>query len=416
MRDMSERFNKGVLIIGAGQAAAQTAASLRQGGYGGAITIVGDEPVPPYQRPPLSKAFLEGKLTEEKLFVRPRSFYEKMEAELVLDARAVSLRATEHEVLLLDGRTFTFEHLVLATGGRPRRLTCPGAESPRLRYLRTIADVTRLTEQLRRGNKIVLIGGGYIGLEIAAVASSVGMTVTVIEAEQSLLARVASPAVAQFFADAHAASGVDIRCGVATTGIEDGPGGARVALSDGECVEADLVVAGIGLQPNVELAIAAGIECKKGIVVDDQCRTSAEVVYAAGDCTEYRSELYDRWIHLESVNNAIEQGKTVAAAIAQRPRSGGFVPWFWSDQYDIKLQTAGISSGFDEVVLRGDPRTRSFAAFYLRLGRLIAVDAINRPREFMASKGLIAEKALIAPALLADDSTPLPTRASAFAG
>lgn len=413
---MSERLKKGVLIIGAGQAAAQTVASLRHEGYEGAVAVVGDEPVLPYQRPPLSKAYLEGKVPEERLLIRPPSFYDKVDAELVLGTRVVAVRATEREVSLVDGRIFGFESLVFATGGRPRQLVCPGAKSDRLRYLRTIHDVEFLKGHFRSGTRILLIGGGYIGLEIAAVAASAGMAVTVVEAERSLLARVTCPSVGQFFADVHAASGVDIRCGVSTMRIDDGPDCARVELSDGDRVEADLVVAGIGLQPNVELAITAGIDSGIGIIIDDQCETSARGIYAAGDCTEYRSDLYDRWIRVESVNNAIEQGKRVAAAIAGKPVTGGFVPWFWSDQYDIKLQTAGISRGFDDVVLRGNPETRSFAAFYLQGGRLIAVDAINRPREFMASKSLIADRAVLTPAMLADDSTPLPSRATALAG
>jgi 3-phenylpropionate/trans-cinnamate dioxygenase ferredoxin reductase subunit len=258
-------------------------------------------------------------------------------------------------------------------------------------------------------HELVLVGGGYIGLEIAAVAAGLGLAVTVLEAQPTVLARVTCPAVARFFEDIHRRAGVTIRCATTVTCIEDNSSSARVVLDSGEYIDADLVVVGIGLLPNVDLASAAGLTCENGVVVDSRCQTSVAGIYAAGDCTQDPSPIYGRPLHLESVHNAIEQAKTAAAAILGKDKPFSQVPWFWSDQYDIKLQTAGVNNGYDEVIIRGDTATASFAAFYLQSGRLLAVDAINRPREFMAAKALIAESAVIEPARLADEGLPIKT-------
>jgi 3-phenylpropionate/trans-cinnamate dioxygenase ferredoxin reductase subunit len=258
-------------------------------------------------------------------------------------------------------------------------------------------------------HELVLVGGGYIGLEIAAVAAGLGLAVTVLEAQPTVLARVTCPAVARFFEDIHRRAGVTIRCATTVTCIEDNSSSARVVLDSGEYIDADLVVVGIGLLPNVDLASAAGLTCENGVVVDSRCQTSVAGIYATGDCTQYPSPIYGRPLHLESVHNAIEQAKTAAAAILGKDKPFSQVPWFWSDQYDIKLQTPGVNNGYDEVIIRGDTATASFAAFYLQSGRLLAVDAINRPREFMAAKALIAESAVIEPARLADEGLPIKT-------
>jgi 3-phenylpropionate/trans-cinnamate dioxygenase ferredoxin reductase subunit len=392
-----------VIIAGAGQAAGQAVASLRQEGFDGRIVLVGAEPVQPYQRPPLSKAFLAGTLPLERLFLKPPAFYEQARVETLLGVAVTELDAAGRQVRLDDGRELAFDHLLLATGGRARRLDCPGADHPRLHYLRTVADVDGIRAALRPGARLVLIGGGYVGLEIAAVAAKLGLAVTVLEAAPTVLARVTCPAVARFFESVHRQAGVTIRCATTVTGIEGDASLARVVTGDGQRIDADLVIAGIGLLPNVELAQAAGLVCDNGIVVDEECRTSAPGIFAAGDCTQHPNAIYDSRLRLESVHNAIEQGKTAAAAICGNARPYRQVPWFWSDQYDLKLQTAGLNRGYDQVVMRGSTDSRSFAAFYLRDGRLLAVDAVNRPVEFMVAKALIANHTVIAPERLADE-------------
>ncbi|CAN5457486.1 FAD-dependent oxidoreductase [soil metagenome] len=402
-----------VLVVGAGQAGGQVVASLRQNGFDGHIVLIGAEPVLPYQRPPLSKSFLAGSLPVERLFLRPPAFYEKARVEVMLGVCVTGLDTGHRRVTLDDGRELMFDRLVLATGGRPRPLSCAGADHPRLHYLRTVADVEGIRAQLRPGVRLVLIGGGYIGLEIAAVAAKLGLMVTVLESEPTVLARVTCPDVAHFFEDEHRRAGVTIRCAATVTGIEGTSSVARVVIAGGESFDADLVIAGIGLLPNVELASAAGVTCDNGIVVDELCQTSAPGVYAAGDCTRHPSEVYGCQLRLESVHNAIEQAKTAAAAICGSAEPYRQVPWFWSDQYDLKLQTAGLNRGYDQVVIRGDPDTRSFAAFYLRGGRLLAVDAINRPVEFMAAKALIADRVVVDGERLADDRIPVKAQALA---
>lgn len=396
-------MNKTVVVVGAGQAGSQAVASLRKEGFDGRLVLIGAEPVLPYQRPPLSKAFLAGTLSPERLLVRPPAFYEQMRVEVMIGVCVAGLDTDRRRVTLNDGREIGFDHLLLSTGARPRRLDCAGADHPNLHYLRTVADVEGIRAELRPGAHLVLIGGGYIGLEIAAVAAKLGLVVTVLEAEPTVLARVTCPAVARFFEDVHRQSGVTIRCSTMVTGIEGNQSLARVVIGDGEPIDADLVIAGIGVLPNVELASAAGLVCDNGIVVDEQCQTSAPGIFAAGDCTQHPSAVYDCRLRLESVHNAIEQAKAAAGSICGNAKPYRQVPWFWSDQYDIKLQTAGLNRGYDQVVIRGDPRSRSFAAYYLRDGRLLAVDAINRPVEFMAAKPLIEKRAVIEPGRLADE-------------
>ena len=402
-----------VVIVGGGQAAAQTAVSLRQEGYAGSIVLISDEAVPPYQRPPLSKAYLAGQLAPERLFLRPLAFYEQQKIELRLDRRVTRIDVINHQVELGDGECLGFDHLVLATGGRPRALVCPGAEHPRLHYLRNVKDVAAIQSRLKPGAHVALVGGGYIGLEIAAVTRKVELEVTVLEAAPSLLARVTCPQVAGFYQREHEAHGVNIRCGVMVTGIDGDETHPALLTGDHQRIEADFIVAGIGLLPNVELAMTAGIICDNGIVVDEECRTSVPRIYAVGDCTQHPNSVYQTRVRLESVPNAIEQGKTTAAAICGKSKPYRAVPWFWSDQYDIKLQTAGLNRGYDEVVIRGTPESRSFAAYYLQAGRLLAVDAINRPAEFTVAKSWIAEGLRIPAARLADESITVKNLAAA---
>jgi len=391
-----------VAIVGAGQAGAQVAFSLRQWGYEGAITLVGDEPSPPYERPPLSKDFLKGELSEDRLFFKTAAWYADNRIELRVGQRVTAVDRTQGVVRLADGSDLAWHVLVLATGSRPRTLTVPGADLGGVFELRTIADTHALRPALKPGARLLVVGAGYIGLEVAAVARTLGLEVTVLEAADRVLARVAGPVVSKFFEDEHRSHGVDLRCGARLQGFE-GHGTVRAAiLADGSRVPCDAVVVGVGISPCDALARDCGIVCDDGIVVDRDARTSAPRVFAVGDCTTRPLVHYDRRGRLESVHNAIEQGKLAAAAILGLDRPAEDVPWFWSDQYDLKLQIAGLSHGYDRIVVRGDPASRRFAAFYLQAGRLVAVDAIHCPMEFMASRQLIARGASPDPDRLGD--------------
>jgi 3-phenylpropionate/trans-cinnamate dioxygenase ferredoxin reductase subunit len=387
-----------LVIIGAGQAASQLVASLAQDGFAGEVCLVGDEPHLPYQRPPLSKKFLAGEMTLDRLYVKPAAFYEKAGSRLLLGQRAERIDRTGRAVLLADGSRLPYSTLVLATGSRPRELPLPGAF-----YLRNIADVDAIRPRLAPGNSLVVIGGGYIGLELAAVAVKLGVGVTVLEQAPRLMARGVGPIVSQFYARLHGEEGVVIRTGAVVRGLE----GKRIVCEDGQ-YDADLVVVGAGAVPNVELARDAGLAVEDGIVVDAQCRTDDASIYAIGDCTSQHHDLVGRRLRLESVHNALEQARIAAAAICERKPPAIQVPWFWTDQFDVKMQMTGLSAGHDQAVVRGNAeRGRSFAVFYLREGVLIAVDAVNRAPEFMMSKQLIAERAKIDPARLGDEGVAM---------
>lgn len=379
-------------IIGTGQAAFQAAVQLRLEGYAGRIVMSGDEPHLPYNRPPLCKNYLAGTLTEEKLLLRPRSYFTDSDIEIRTGVTAERLRLPDRAVDFSDGRSIGFDHLVIATGGRPRRFNIPGADLPQVHYLRTLADVNRIRQSMVAKARLVLIGGGYIGLEVGAVARQMGLDVTILEAAPQLLSRITGPLVAGFYRDLHQNNGVAVHCGASVVSIEPGISGVTVLCEGGARHEADLVIIAVGMEPNIDIAQNAGIVCNKGIITDDFCRTSVPDIYAAGDCSEHRSSFYDRQMNLQSVPNAIEQGRTAAAAICGKIRPLKHVPWFWSDQYDVRLQSAGVMGGHDQIIVRGDPQERSFATFYLKGHRLIAIDAINRPEEFSLSKEWIAER------------------------
>lgn len=391
-----------IVIVGAGQAGAQAAFSLRQWGFDGSIALVGDEPYPPYERPPLSKDLLKGAVGEDALFLKTADWYGANGVDLRTGTAVDAVDRDRGVVRLASGEELAWDALLLATGSRPRPLPVPGAALDGVFELRSIADTRAIGAALQPGRRLLVVGAGYIGLEVAAVARTLGLDVTVLEAMDRVLARVAGPVVSAFFEAEHRAHGVDLRTGARLAALE-GQGRLEAArLGDGSVVGADLAVVGIGILPRDELARGCGIACDDGIVVDRDARTSDPRVFALGDCARRPLVHYGREGRLESVHNAIEQGKIAAAAILGRPRPTEDVPWFWSDQYDLKLQIAGLSHGYDRIVVRGEPASRRFAAFYLKDGALLAVDAIGSPMEFMASRQLIARGARPDPDALAD--------------
>ena len=394
------------IIAGAGHAGGQTAISLRQAGYDGRVIVCGAEPVPPYQRPPLSKKYLSSELARERVFLRPESFYSRSDVELRL-GNAIRTVDPEHRTVVLDdGDSLAFTDLVIATGSRPRRLDAPGAELGNIFYLRTLEDADAIRAELVAGRRLAVVGGGYIGLEIASTAKRLGLEVCVIEAADRILGRVTAPEMSAYYTRAHRARGVDIRLSTAVAAFE-GDGTVEGVNCGAETIPADIVVIGIGIVPDVQLAASAGIRCDDGIVVDERCATSAARVYAVGDCTRHPNPILGRALRLESVHNALEQARTAAANIAGTPARYEQVPWFWSDQFDLKLQMVGMSQGYDITVQRGSMDADDFAMFYLKDGVLIAVDAVNRPREFMACRKLVPQRPRIDPSMLADESVPM---------
>jgi 3-phenylpropionate/trans-cinnamate dioxygenase ferredoxin reductase subunit len=394
---MTER----VVIVGAGQAGAQVAISLRQLGFAGAIVLLGDEPAPPYQRPPLSKAYMSGEMPLERTLIRSEGYYAKNAIDLRLGLHVGRILRAER-VVVLDSEKLPYDVLVLCTGTRARRLGLPGEALEGVYYLRTLADSERIRAAVRPGARAVIIGGGYIGLEIAASLRKLGAGATVLEALDRVMNRVVAPPVSAFFAAEHARHGVAIETGAQVAALEGAAAVERVACRDGRTFAADLVVIGVGAVPNDELAREAGLAVDNGIVVDEFGRTSDSSIFAAGDVTNHPSPLFDRRLRLESVHNAMAQAKAVAQAIVGKPVPYAEVPWFWSDQYDLKLQIAGVGDPDDRLVLRGDPASRSFSALHLRGGRLVAIDCVNRGADFLAAKKLIAERRPIDPGRAAD--------------
>lgn len=392
-----------LVIVGAGHAAGQLIASLAQEKFSGAVTVVGDEPYPPYQRPPLSKKFLAGELALDRLYLKPAAFYEKFGTRLLLGRRVARIDRPARRVVLDDGSSLDYTILVLATGSRARTLSLPGADLPGIASLRSIADVEAIRARFSPGKSLVVVGGGYIGLELAAVAVKLGLSVTVLEQAPRLMMRGVGPVVSSFYERLHREEGVAVHTGVAVQGFE-GEGRVERVVCEATRIPADLVVVGVGALPNVELAQAAGLATTNGIDVDAKCRTEDPAIYAIGDCTNQYHPLLDRRLRLESVHNALEQGRMAAAAICGLPAPPDQVPWFWSDQYDVKLQTAGLSDRHDQAIVRGRPdEGRSFAVFYLSGGVLTACDAMNRAAEFMMSKVLVGARARVDAAKLADE-------------
>lgn len=393
--------------MGAGQAGFQAAASLRAEGYQDAITLIGEESHLPYQRPPLSKGILLGQQEPRHAILRPASFYESHRIELVTGQRVAALDLAAGAVLV-GPRRIGYDAVVLATGARNRTLAVPGASLDGVCYLRSLDESLELRQRIAAAERVVIIGGGFIGLEVAAAARSQGRQVTLIEVRERLLARSVAPVVAEYIRAQHEARGVEVLLGAQVEAIHGEAGKVgEVALRGGARRRADVVVVGVGVAPNIELAQAAGLPVANGIAVDEQLRSADPRIFAIGDCAEYPNPYAGGRIRLESVENAVDQGAAVARGIVGRGGPYRAVPWFWTDQFDVHLQTAGISAGFDQTVVRGDPAAGRFSVFYYRSGRLIAVDSVNRPAEHLAARKIIAAGAPVLPLQAADESFDL---------
>lgn len=384
-----------VLIVGAGQAGAQVAATLRQLRYEGSIGVVGDELDPPYERPPLSKDYLSGDKSFERILIRPAKFWLERNVDLLLGRRAVAVEPEARRVALSDDSVIGYRKLVWATGGIPRRLACAGNQLEGVLYVRTRADVDRIRMQLPSARDVAVIGGGYVGLEVAAVLTKLRKTVTVLEAFDRVLARVAGEPLSRFYEAEHRSRGVDLRLGARVERIEGVAGKATgVLLAEGTAVPADMVIVGIGIIPAVEPLIAAGAKGGNGVAVNHFCETTLPDVYAIGDCALHANDFADGMpVRLESVQNANDMATTVAKVITGDEQPYRAAPWFWSNQYDLRLQTVGLSAGHDQAVVRGDPATRSFSVAYLKQGRVIAIDCVNMTKDFVQGRALVTGRA-----------------------
>ncbi len=404
---MTRRFD--VVIVGAGHAGAQTAIALRQRKFEGSIALIGDEPDAPYERPPLSKDYLAGAKTFDRLLIRPETFWAERDIALLTSTRIEAVDAVAHTVTTAGGETISYGTLVWAGGGAPRRLSCPGHDLAGVSYVRTRQDADWIAKQLPAARHACVIGGGYIGLEAASALTKLGMPVTVLEAQDRVLTRVAGERLSRFFEDEHRAHGVEMRlsamveCVTGRVGWVDG-----VRLTSGEIVPCDMVIVGIGVIPAVEPLLAAGAQGAGGVEVDEACRTSLPDVYSVGDCAIHANAFAEgRRIRLESVQNANDMAATVAATILGESKPYRATPWFWSDQYDLKLQTVGLSQGYDAEIVRGDPASRSFSVIYLKAGRVIAVDAVNNAKDYVQGRKLVEAGVRPNLARLADPATPL---------
>jgi 3-phenylpropionate/trans-cinnamate dioxygenase ferredoxin reductase subunit len=397
-----------VLIVGAGQGGAYAAIQLRTAGFEGSIALVGRESEPPYERPPLSKEYMLGDKEWERLLIRPVTFWADKGIDLLLNSEVTSVAAEAREVTLQDGRTLGFGELIWATGGDPRPLSCPGTDLQGVHAVRTRKDADAILAELSGVERVAIVGGGYIGLEAAAVLRKLGKQVTLLEVLPRVLARVAGPQLSEFYEAEHRAHGVDLRTDTGVVAILGEGRVSGVRLADDSVIPCQMVIVGIGIIPAVAPLIAAGAAGGNGIDVDEYCRTILPHVWAIGDCAAHASKFADgAVIRLESVQNANDMASCVARAITGDPQPYGATPWFWSNQYDLKLQTVGLSAGHDQTVLRGDPETRSFSVLYLKGGKLIACDAVNSVKDYVQARKLVEEGARIAPEDLADTSRPL---------
>lgn len=396
-----------IVIAGAGQAAAQCAQSLRQGGFTGSIALIGDEDAAPYERPPLSKEYLAGKRDAARLALRKPEYWQEKQVSLLTGRRVTAVDRVAQSLSLEGGARIGYGKLVWATGGRPRRLSCAGADLAGVHAIRTIADIDALKADLVPGARVVIVGGGYIGLETAAVLRALGHEVTVLEAQERLLARVTSPPVSTFYAGLHRRHGVDIRLSAQVSALRGEGRVTAVELSDGSVIPADIVIVGIGIIPNVEPLALAGLPCPNGVVVDALCRTQDLSILSIGDCALHPNAFAGRAIRLESVQNAVDQGKVAADTLLGLEKPYAALPWFWSDQYDVKMQAVGLAMDYDQVLVRGDAAASGFSVLYLRGGRLIAIDCLNNARDFIQAKALITGGRPIDAARAADPAVEL---------
>ncbi|MCC2639184.1 MAG: Ferredoxin reductase [Moraxellaceae bacterium] len=406
---MVNKRKETTVIVGGGHAAGALLTTLLQKKYQHEVVLVGEEPHPPYQRPPLSKNYLAGDVDQESLYLKPRSVYEKAGHQLRLGVRVEQIDRDNKTISLSDQSTLKYDRLVLATGSHVRRLKAPGADLKGIHYLHDIADTDALREQLVPGKSLVIVGGGFIGLEVAASAIKKGVNVTVLEAAERLMQRVTGPEMSAFFYAKHSGAGVDVRLNTAVTGFEADDQGrvAGVTLANGGTLPADIVLVSIGVTPETTLAEAANLPCDDGIVVDEFTRTGDPAILAIGDCTRHRNLFFEKMQRLESVANAVDQARTAAATLMGEEKPYDSVPWFWSNQYDVRLQMVGLSQNHDQRVMRGSPEDREFAVFYLREGCVIAVDAVNLPIAFMVGKQLVQHCKSVSAEALSDSGTDL---------
>ncbi|MGV3729565.1 MAG: NAD(P)/FAD-dependent oxidoreductase [Sphingopyxis sp.] len=397
-----------VVIVGAGHGGAQVAVALRTQKFTGSIAIIGDEPDLPYERPPLSKEYFAGEKEFERILLRPAKYWDERDVTMLLGQRVVSVDPAAHRVTTDEGQTIGYGKLVWATGGSPRMLPIPGGDLPGVQGVRTRADADAMKAASLTAEQIVVIGGGYIGLEAAAVLRKAGKKVVLLEALDRVLARVAGEELSRFFEKEHRDHGVDLRLGVCVETIEGDTHVTGVRLADGEVAPADLVIVGIGIVPAVEPLIAAGAAGGNGVLVDRFCKTSLPDIYAIGDCAAHANDFAEgAVIRLESVQNANDQANVVAKGIVGDEVPYQTVPWFWSNQYDLKLQTAGLSTGHDQAVLRGDPANRSFSVVYLRAGKVIAIDCVNATKDYVQGRMIVTAGLHATAEQLADTETPL---------
>ncbi len=393
--------------MGGGHAGAHAATTLRDRGFEGSILLVGDEPFLPYDRPSLSKAYMLGSITIERMLLRDAGYWAERRIDIALDTTATALDAAARRLSLSDGRVIDFGNAILATGGVVRRLTCPGADLPGIYTVRSLVDVDAIRAALRPGMRVVIVGAGYVGLEAAAVLAELGHRITVVEAQDRVLARVTGPTLSHYVAARHRAHGVDILLNTQVIAIEGDGHVEAMLLQSGEKLPADMVIAGIGITPRMELAEGAGLACDGGIIVDECGRASGSAVFAIGDCARHPNAYAGGLWRLESVQHALASAELVADAILSVPRSYDALPTFWSDQYDMRIQSAGLLTGPAEPVVRGDQASGSFSIFYLQNGAVIAMDAVNCPKDFMGGRALVQARARLSPEQLADMRVPV---------
>ena len=396
-----------LLIIGAGQSAIQCISTLKKEGYSGSITLVGEEEHLPYQRPPLSKGFLEDSLNKERLYFKKLEFFTENKVQLYLGLSAEKLEIDNQKVYLSDNSVLEFDKLVFATGSRVRYLDFPGSELKSIFYLRDLDDAEAIKKDLETSENLVIIGAGYIGLEAAAIAAKKNKKVTIIEMADRVMNRTVDPQISEYYLNLHESYGVKFHFNTSLETINEVSNSLEVVCSDGTEVKADSVLIGAGVVPNIELAEEAGINCDNGIIVNEFGQTNFKNIYACGDCTNHPNKILNKNLRLESVHNAMEQAKTVASSVMNNPMEYNQVPWFWSDQYDHKLQIVGLSGDHDMVTMRGNTHDAKFMLFYTKDEELIAVDAINNPKEFLISRKLVANKVKIKPNVISDLNTNL---------